>query len=261
MSRVPLQEIVSYLDGYLRTAEVPDSATAVNGLQVANSGMVGRIMAAVDVSQAAIGDVAATRRHHGTEEAPPLLLVHHGLFWDGTHAVTGRRYRRLKALLDADIAVYGSHIPLDLHPEVGNNAVLARELGLTNLAPFGEYKGVLIGVTGDLSMPRGDLAAWLEGRLNATVRLIPGGPETTRRVGIITGAAGGQILAAREAGCDTFVTGEGAHHTYFDAMEFGVNVLYAGHYATEQVGVQALAQHLSERFGLPWEFVDRPTGM
>lgn len=264
MSGVSLQELVSYLDGYLRIAEVPDAPAAVNGLQVANSGRLGRVVAAVDVSQAAIDDLVAAGRRRveaGDEEASPLLLVHHGLFWDGTQAVTGRRYRRLKALLDADVALYGAHLPLDVHPEVGNNAVLARELGLANPAPFADYKGVLIGVAGDRAMPRGELGSWLERRLGAAVRLIPGGPATARRIGIITGAAGTQILTAREAGCDTFVTGEGMHHTYFDAMEFGVNVFYAGHYATEQVGVQALARHLADRFALPWEFADHPTGM
>jgi dinuclear metal center YbgI/SA1388 family protein len=264
MSSVALQELVSYLDGYLRIARVPDAPTAVNGLEVANSGRVGRLVAAVDVSQAAIDDVVAGHRRRieaGDNESPPMLLVHHGLFWDGTYAVIGRRYRRLKALLDADVALYGAHIPLDVHPEVGNNAVLARELGLANPVSFADYKGVLIGVAGDRSMPRGELGSWLERRLGAAVRLIPGGPPTTGRIGIITGAAGTEILAAREAGCDSFVTGEGMHHTYFDAMEYGVNVFYAGHYATEQVGVQALARHLADRFGLPWEFADHPTGM
>ncbi|HSR14996.1 MAG TPA: Nif3-like dinuclear metal center hexameric protein [Gemmatimonadales bacterium] len=264
MTATNLDQIVSYLDQYLRIADLPDSGTAVNGLQVANTGTIGRVVAAVDISQAAINDIVTRRKHRvatGSTEAPPLVLVHHGLFWDGSYAVTGRRYRRLKALLDADIAVYGAHIPLDVHPEVGNNAVLARELELADPFPFGDYKGVLLGIGGDRAMPRADLAGWLERRLKTSVRLIPGGPETTRRIGVITGAAGSMILAARDAGCDTFVTGEGAHHTFFDAMEFGVNVLYAGHYATEQVGVEALARHLSERFGLPWEFVDHPTGM
>jgi dinuclear metal center YbgI/SA1388 family protein len=264
MTAVSLNELVGYLDQYLKISEIPDAPTAVNGLQVANRGRVGRVMAAVDVSQAAIDGIVESHQAAvaaGSDEAPPMMLVHHGLFWDGTYAVSGRRYRRLKALLDADIALYGAHIPLDVHPEVGNNAVLARDLGLSAPFPYDDYKGVPLGVAGDRTMPRDELVAWVEQRLNASVRLIPGGPEVTRRIGIITGAAGSRILTAREAGCDTFLTGEGMHHTWFDAMEFGVNVIYAGHYATEQVGVQALAAHLSETFGLPWEFRDHPTGM
>ena len=257
MSGVPLTELRAYLDAYLRIADVPDDANAVNGLQVENSGTVGWIAAAVDATQATIDGLLASPLRPG----PPLLLVHHGLFWDGTSAVVGRRYRRLKALLDHDVALYGAHIPLDVHPEVGNNAVLARDLGLERTFAYDNYKGIPLGVAGDLARPRGELVAWLEKRLGATVRLIPGGPPVSRRIGIITGAAGSRIRAALDAGCDTFITGEGSHHTFFDAMEFGVNVLYGGHYATEQVGVQALAQHLSDRFGIPWAFQDHPTGM
>jgi dinuclear metal center YbgI/SA1388 family protein len=246
MSGVSLTELRTYLDAYLRTADVPDEPNAVNGLQVENSGTVAWIAAAVDATQATIDGLLTSPLRPG----PPLLLVHHGLFWDGTSAVIGRRYRRLKALLDHDIALYGAHIPLDVHPEVGNNAVLARDLGLERTFAYDNYKGIPLGMAGDLARPRG-----------ATVRLIPGGPPVSRRIGIITGAAGSRIRAALDAGCDTFITGEGSHHTFFDAMEFGVNVLYGGHYATEQVGVQALAQHLSDRFGIPWAFQDHPTGM
>jgi dinuclear metal center YbgI/SA1388 family protein len=194
---------------------------------------------------------------------PGLLLVHHGLFWDGNVPVTGRRYRRIGALLRADVAVYSAHIPLDVHPEVGNNAVLARSLDLEDLAPFDTYRGVSIGWQGTIGSgaPREQLVARLESLLNATARLIPGGPPASRRVGIITGAAGNRIAAAQRAGLDTFITGEGPHHTYFDAMELGVNVIYAGHYATEQVGVKALAAHLSHHYGLPWRFHDYPTGL
>jgi dinuclear metal center YbgI/SA1388 family protein len=252
MTGVPLSRLREYLDAYLRVAEVPDDPNAVNGLEVENSGTVTSIGAAVDASQATIDGVATPGA---------LILVHHGLFWDGTHAAVGRRYRRLKRLLDRDLALYGAHIPLDVHPEVGNNAVLARDLGLANTFGFDNYKGIPLGVAGELTRPRDEIVTWLERRLRTSVRLIPGGPAETRRIGVVTGAAGSHVRAAKDAGCDTFISGEGPHHAYFDAMEFGVNLILAGHYATEQVGVQALAQHLSERFGLPWEFHDHPTGM
>lgn len=255
-----LAEVCGYLDDYLRIREVPDEAGAVNGLQVENRGSVGGIIAAVDASQESIdGAVAAGARFN----APPLLLVHHGLFWDGNIPVTGRRYRRIGALLRHDVALYSAHIPLDIHPVVGNNAVLAGLLGLAETAPFDVYKGVPIGVRGGLEpgLERTALAERVGAILGAAPRLIPGGPAVVRHVGIITGGAGGRIGAARDAGLDTFITGEGAHHTYFDAIEYGVNVLYAGHYATEQVGVKALAEHLAARFGLPWEFHHHPTGL
>ena len=258
MNGVSVAELAGYLDQYLRIREIPDEPNAINGLQVENaSGRVDRIVAAVDASLETIQSAGAGRK------GSALLLVHHGLFWDGSLPVTGRRYRRVRSLLDSNTALYAAHIPLDVHAEVGNNAVLARDLGLTDPQPFDLYKGIAIGVQGILGnpVPREGLVATLEQMLSTKGRLIPGGPEQSRRVGIITGAAGGRIAAARDAGLDTYITGEGAHHTYFDAMEFGVNVIYAGHYATETVGVKALAQHLGTRFNLPWEFHHHPTGL
>lgn len=257
---VSLAELRRYLDEYLRIGEVPDDPNALNGMQVENGGRVGAIVAAVDASQATTDGVVEALRS-GAIAAPPLLLVHHGLFWDGNQPVVARRYRRLRPLLAHDVAVYAAHLPLDVHPEVGNNWVLARDLGLANAETFDSYKGMPLGVAGDRALAREELAAMVERRLGAPVRLIAGGPSVTRRVGIITGGAGSRIASAAAAGCDTFLTGEGAHHTYFDAMESGVNVLYAGHYATETVGVQALAAHLAARFGLPWVFHDHPTGL
>jgi dinuclear metal center YbgI/SA1388 family protein len=268
---VALAELVAYLDDYLRVRDVPDYPGAANGLQVENAGRVGRIVAAVDASQATIDGVVATLgADAGLAGDPgggsPLLLVHHGLFWDGVPSVTGRRFRRLRALLAHDIAVYGSHLPLDVHPEVGNNAVLARELGLEVQGTFGAHKGVSIGVWGTVPealAPREALGRRLQAVLGLAEppRLIPGGPARVGRVGIVTGGAGTMVLEAQAAGLDTFVTGEGPHHTFFDAMEGGLNVFHAGHYATETVGVRALAAHLAERFGLPHAFHDHPTGM
>lgn len=257
-----LKDIRRFLDEYLRVDEVPDAPNALNGLQVECAGAVGSIVAAVDATQATIDRVVAGRlASPADDQASPLLLVHHGLFWDGNLPVTERRYRRLKALLAHDIALYAAHIPLDVHPEVGNNAVLGRKLGLEGIEPFGDYKGVAIGVSGYLASHRDALVRKVDGVLGGSSVLVPGGPDETNRVAIVTGAAGNLIFAASEAGCDTFLTGEGSHHTYFDAIEYGVNVIYAGHYATEHLGVRALAEHLATQFDLPWEFHDHPTGM
>ena len=257
MASLPLSTITAYLDELLRIREIPDEPNAVNGLQVENAGgTVGRLIAAVDASLATIEGIPGG-------DGDPLLLVHHGLFWDGNLPLTERRYRRVRALLERNSALYAAHIPLDVHPELGNNAVLARQLGLREPAPFDSYRGIPLGVQGTLAPeePREAFVARVEGLLAAPARLISGGPPLSRRVGVITGGAGSRIAAAKAAGLDTFLTGEGAHHTYFDAMELGLNVIYAGHYATETVGVKALAAHLAARFGLPWEFHSHPTGM
>lgn len=248
-----LAELTEYLDTYLRVREVPDYPTALNGLQVENSGQITRIAVAVDAARVTIEAAVAARAD--------LLLVHHGLFWDGNQPLTGRRFRRVKALLDAGIAVYAAHLPLDVHPEVGNNTVLARALGIEPRGVFGDYKGYPLGLWGELELRREALAARLDELLGGRVKLVPGGPERLRRVGVITGGAGSMIGAAREAGLDAFVTGEGAHHNFFDAEEGGINLFLAGHYATEIWGVRALAQHLETRFGLPWSWIDHPTGL
>jgi len=254
---VPLATLSAYLDDYLRIREVPDEPNAVNGLQAENlSGRASRIVAAVDASLQTIESIPASRE-------PALLLVHHGLLWDGNLPVTGRRYRRLRALLTRDVALYSAHIPLDIHPVVGNNARLAQALELRSTEAFDLYRGVPLGVQGTLEPPlaREALVERIDQLLHTRSRLLPGGPPLSHRVGIISGGAGGRIGAAHATGLDTYLTGEGAHHTYFDAMELGLNVIYAGHYATETLGVQALAAHLSERFGIPWEFQDHPTGL
>jgi dinuclear metal center YbgI/SA1388 family protein len=260
MTTAPLAAVVEYLDQYLRIGEIPDYAGAVNGLQVGGPDLIGGVVAAVDASQATIDGAIAARARFA---APPLVLAHHGLFWDGGVPVTGRRYRRLAALIRNDVPLYAAHIPLDVHPEVGNNAVLATRLGLTDCRRFDDFKGVPLGVRGTLpgGISRSDLVARIDRLLGTTSRLLAGGEEEVHEVGVITGGAGTRIGAARAAGLDAFVTGEGPHHTYFDAMELGINVIFAGHYATEQVGVQALADKLGRVFGIPHEFHDHPTGL
>ena len=248
-----LEEVTAWLDRYLRIRELPDYDGALNGLQVENGGSIGRIMAAVDASQ---GSIDAAGSVPGT-----LLLVHHGLFWDGNKPVTGRRFRRLRAAIANEVAVYSAHLPLDAHPEVGNNALLARHLGMTVAGPFGRYKDLDVGVHGVLELEREELVRRLATILGQVPKLIPGGPPRTRRVAVITGGAGSSVLEAAAAGCDTYITGEGAHHTWFDAMEGGVNLIYAGHWATETLGVKALAELASQQFGIPYEFFAQPTGL
>jgi dinuclear metal center YbgI/SA1388 family protein len=248
-----LNQLVDYLDDYLRIAEIPDDPRALNGLQVESPGSVRLVLGAVDASQAAI-DAAVS-------QGAGLLVVHHGIFWGGPEPLRGRFGRRVRALHRGDVALYSVHAPLDCHPEVGNNAVLARDLGLTGLAPFGRYHGVEIGVFGEFSGSVGDLAARVERRLRHPPRVIGKGPERVDRVAVVTGAASDLLAEARDRGITTFLTGEGPHHTFFDAEEWGLNVIYAGHYATETVGVQALGEHLRQRFPVEFRFFDHPTGL
>src|SRR5438552_14667278 len=248
-----LAELVSYLDSYLDVRSVPDAPHALNGLQVERSGAVTRIAAAVDLCDATIA-LAATAGAN-------FLLVHHGLFWGGLQPLVGAQYRRVARLIRHDIALYSAHLPLDRHPEVGNNAVLARALEVSPRGEFGEEYGAAIGVWGELDLPREALAARLAALLAIVPRVLVFGPKRVRRVGIVTGAGGSLIPQAAAAGLDTYITGEGPHHAFFDAEELGINVIYAGHYATETVGVKALAEHVSAKFQLPWAFLDHPTGL
>jgi dinuclear metal center YbgI/SA1388 family protein len=251
---VRLDTLVSYLDEYLRVAEeVADAPEALNGLQVANAGEITALAAAVDVCEATVRLAA--------EHRADCLLVHHGLFWGGLRPLTGPAYRRVAGLIKGNIALYSAHLPLDRHPKVGNNHVLAGLLGIRVRGEFGSYHGAPIGVWGDYSGKRDDLSWSLTKTLGAAPRLLPFGPERLQRVGIVTGAGGSMIPQAAAAGLDTYVTGEGQHWTFFDAEELGVNVYYAGHYATETVGVKALAEHISKKFDLPWVFLDHPTGL
>jgi len=248
-----LDEVVRYLDGYLRVSEIPDDPRALNGLQVESSGPVGMVLGAVDASQAAI-DAAVARR-------AGLLLVHHGIFWSGLEPLRGRFGRRVRALHRGDVALYSAHLPLDCHPVVGNNAVLARDLGLTDLTPFGRSPGIEIGVSGLFPGSLEELADRIARRLGHAPRVIGKGPSRVERVAIVTGAASDLLAEARDRGISTFLTGEGPHHTFFDAEEWGLNLIFGGHYATETVGVQALGEHLRRQFPLEFQFFDHPTGL
>lgn len=250
-----LESLLQYIDEYLLVADHPDFPNALNGLQVGGPEEVQHLAVAVDASEASIAEATA--------RGADLLIVHHGLFWQGLTPLTGRQLRRVTPLIDKRVALYSCHLPLDGHAEVGNSALLASALGLEDLDRFGEYKGARIGWHGRFPEPVGidGLTDRLEAVLDGPVRAVAGGPERIDRVGVVTGGGTSMLTEAVELGLDAFVTGEGSHHTYFDAMELGVHLLFGGHYATETFGVKALGAHLAERFGLTWDFVDQPTGL
>jgi dinuclear metal center YbgI/SA1388 family protein len=190
-----------------------------------------------------------------------LLLVHHGLFWGATHPWTGKRYELIRLLTENNLAIYSSHLPLDAHPKLGNNAQLCAALGWRQLQPFFFEKGQHIGRQTRTRIERGELRERLAKVLGHAPTVLPGGPALCRQVGIVTGGAGAELKIAAKEGVDTFITGEGPHWTYALAEDLGINVFYGGHYATETFGVKALAAHLSEKFKLPWTFLDHPTGL
>lgn len=247
-----LESILYFLDGCLGIPDFPDFEGAQNGLQVAGPERVERIGASVDAS---IDTVQAA-----VDRGVDLLVVHHGLYWDGLRPLTGRSYRRVAPLIRAGTALYSAHLPLDAHPEMGNCALLVRALGLTPEERFGHFSDVPLGFAARTDESRASLRARLADAVGGPVRVIEGGPDQVRRVGVVTGGGSEFLKEAAEAGLDTLVTGEGKHHTFLDAHEWGVNVFLAGHYATETFGVKALAVRLESEFGVPWEFFDFPTG-
>jgi dinuclear metal center YbgI/SA1388 family protein len=253
MSKVSLNKVVSHCDRILRTAEVQDYERAANGLQVENSGHVTRIAAAVDASLATVRMAI----DHGAD----LLIVHHGLFWGPSHPWTGKRYELMSLMLEHDVAVYSSHLPLDAHPSLGNNARLCVALGLGKTKLFFFDRGLHLGLQAQANLDRKMLAERLAKATGSRVHTIPGGPAKCRKIGVVTGGAGAEVKKAAAEGVDTFITGEGPHWTYALAEELGVNVLYGGHYATETFGVKALGEHLSRKYRVPWVFLDHPTGL
>lgn len=247
------ERLFHYIDDYLGVSDFPDYSTALNGVQVQGPEEVDRLAVAVDASEATI--------EGAVEEGADLLLVHHGLFWGGLRPATGRRFRKLAALIRNRVGLYSAHLPLDAHPEVGNCAVLAQQLEIEPEVRFGTYEDADIGWGGTVDLDRGALLERLNGVLGVEAHLIAGGPSRIERVAVVTGSGGSFVEEAARDGYDALVTGEGTHNTYVDARELGINVYYGGHYATETWGVQALARHLDDRFDLPWTFLDDPSGL
>ena len=250
-----LKAVIDHLNSTLRIAELPDYSNAVNGLQHDNrAGNVTRVVAAVDATLPVVKKAIA--------EGADLLIVHHGMFWSGLQPWTGATFERMSLALENNLAIYSAHLPLDVHPVLGNNACIARAMQLTPNGGFLDYKGLSVGVTCDAALSLDEVLARFTTALDGgRVHVCAGGPGITRRIGISSGGSGSEIAAAAKAGVDTFITGEGPHWSYTLAEELGINVLYGGHYATETFGVKALAGHVQEQFGLPWSFVDHPTGL
>ena len=251
-------ELAARLDARLNTADYRAKDISLNGLQVAASGKPVRKAAfAVDACMESIRRAAAANAD--------ILIVHHGLFWGAPIAIAGAHYKRAKALLDADMALYASHIPLDAHPEIGHNACIARAIGLepSSIKPFGEWRGMVIGRMG--SFPQEETLDSILAKLFASgekpAHILPFGPKAVRAAGIVSGGGGGDLAQAIDAGLDLFITGEIGHEQYHAALEAGISVIAGGHYQTETFGLKALAKELAQQTGIETFFVDVPTGL
>ncbi|HEY3450721.1 MAG TPA: Nif3-like dinuclear metal center hexameric protein [Myxococcales bacterium] len=248
-----LREVTRYLDEELRLGEIPDEPNAVNGLQLdAGTKDVTRVACAVDAGEASL--------EAACQLGANLLIVHHGLLWGGNRPFVGPHGRKLKRCFDAGMSVYSAHLPLDVHPVLGNNAGIVRALGLTADGTFGKFQAIEIGLTAGCDLSLGELSAKIRAAVGEH-RVAGRGPDRIRRLGICSGGAGSYASAAARAGLDALLTGEGAHHTAIEAEERGIHLILAGHYRTETFGVKAVGERLASKFGVGWSFLEHDTGL
>ncbi len=245
-------ELARFFDRLLRIEDFHD--TSLNGLQVGGRGRIDTVAFAVDAS---LGNIRTA-----AENGVQFLVVHHGLFWGKPLPVTGLLYGRIRACIEGNVALYASHLPLDAHPQFGNNAQLVHCMGWKNPHPFGEYHGNVIGekIKFAKSIPFRQIADRLRAKLNIEPVVWQFGPKMSRGVAVVSGGALSMLEQVSAAGCDTFLTGEPDHEHYWTAKECGLNVLFGGHYRTETLGVKALQVEVQSRLGLQTIFIDNPTG-
>jgi len=249
-------EFDSFLKGILDIEGFASIDDSLNGIQVDNDGgVVRKIAFAVDAAMETFEQAAAA--------GAGMLFVHHGLFWGHPAAVTGNLRRRIKFLLDHNICLYAVHLPLDHHPELGNNAVLARLLGLENIEPFGLYHGRKIGYKGIFPKPVTveDAVKKINFKGRPPLGVYPLGKTECLTAAVVSGGAAVNAWEAVKEGVDLFVTGDTSHNVYHDCLEAKLNMISGGHYSTEVWGVQAVMRHAMEKLSVDAEFLDIPTGL
>jgi dinuclear metal center YbgI/SA1388 family protein len=250
-----MKELITWLDEYLRLADFTSADISLNGLQIGRR--------AEEITKVAFAvDACLESLQRAADAGADMLFVHHGLFWGSPIAVTDMHYQRLACAIEHDLALYAAHLPLDAHPESGNNAVMAHMLRLKDIQPFGFYHGVDIGVTGELPEPMSLYE--IRDRLGFSQQavILPfGKKEKISSVAIVSGGASSSAEEAAEKGIDLFITGEILHQVYHSCLEKGLSVIGGGHYDTEVFGVQAMARLMSQKFGIETQFIDIPTGL
>ncbi len=246
-----LSQITEYLDTFLMVPHIPDSS--LNGLQVETDRDITKVAMAVDATLEAF--------EQANKHKAELIIAHHGLFWDKV-PIRGPLYRRVRYLIENRISLYAAHLPLDMHQEVGNNAELAKILGMKNAQPFLRYKGSLIGLIGNIeAMDIHEVARLLENRIGSGIRVLPFCRREITKVAICSGGGGADLDQAIEAGADLYLTGETSHEAVALARDAETSIVFAGHYATETLGPKALGRHIETKLGLPTVFIQAPTGL
>ena len=246
----------AFFKSFLEIEGFSSNDDSLNGIQVDNDGAaVRKIAFGVDAAMETFEQAAAVNAG--------MLFVHHGLFWGSPRRITGNLRRRIRFLLDHNIALYAAHLPLDQHPKLGNNAVLAELLGLENIEPFGAYHGRKIGYRGTFAKPvtTEDAVKRIDFMGRPPAGVFPFGKKENTTAAVMSGGAAMDVLQAIEEGVDLYVTGESSHSVYHDCMEAKINMIAGGHYSTEVWGVRAVMQHCIAELGIDAEFIDIPTGL
>jgi dinuclear metal center YbgI/SA1388 family protein len=245
--------IASRLDKELRTTDIPDSS--LNGLQIEGQRRVRKVALAVDASLATFQ--AAVRAQ------ADMIVVHHGLFWGKQEKICGRLYQKIRLLIENDIGLYVSHLPLDLHPRLGNNALLAKGLKIQKKRPFGLYHGIHIGVGGNFTVPQTcqQVSQQIEKITKVRPRIFSFGKSKIKKIAIVSGGGGDLVEEAATSGYDAYFTGEIAHPVFHIGQENSINIIAGGHYATETLGVCALGEFVKKIYGIKSVFINLPTGL
>ena len=250
-----IKELDSYFRGFLAIDDLAGTDFSKNGVQVENNADINCIAFAVDACMETF--------KRAKEAGAQMVFVHHGLFWGHEQTLTGTHYQRLKFLIENNIALYAAHLPLDIHPELGNNVALAKAAGLTDLKPFGEYRGIKVGVKGTFKIPvtTAQVLSDLGYDSSELLACLSFGKEKNITGAVITGGGEHDVAAAIDEDVDLYITGDAAHVVYHTCLENRINMISAGHYRTEVYGVQNVAEKVSEELGLKTLFIDVPTGL
>lgn len=252
-----LTEVCNYLNNLLKPENF-EQDIAINGLQVACSNQekeIKKIVFAVDACEQTI--------QRAIKAKADLIIVHHGLFWGKQIPITGVHYNRIKLLIQNDIALYASHIPLDANEEVGNNFGLAKRLELSNLEKFSSWRGMVLGVKGILPQKYTieEIVKKIFPNNEKPLAILPFGKKEIQSVGIISGGAAEEVADAIEQNLDLYITGEISHENYHQCLENKMNFLAGGHYQTETVGVSLLMKKISQELNIETEFIEFPTNL